>query len=1051
MTAPNVNYPERRTQSKVIKFFQEELHYRYLGNLANEENYNIRENDLEAFLIKRKHYSKRVACTAISDLKREAIDMQQGLYTANKNVYNHMLRYPHVVQDENGDNISVRYIDFENPQNNEFAIAEEVTVNFNYNNCNTKRPDLVIYINGIAVAVIELKKSSVSVAEGIRQNLTNQLPGFIPAFFTTIQFCLAGNESEGLRYGTIENPETKYLEWKQEAFRERMDELDENDLLVEEKCKGFTDGKLFEGLYSIFNKVRFLDLIYNFIIFDKGKKKVCRYNQYYAIHRAFNRVNKGKGGIVWHTQGSGKSLTMVWLSKKLLNGFANRRILIVTDREELDDQIEKLYLGVEERIIRTKSCNDLINKLNSHEGTLICTLVHKFGRHEGELDDKDYDKFAEELDKSLPEGFSAKGDFIVFVDECHRTQSGKLHKAMKKLLPNAIFIGFTGTPLLKADKQTSIEVFGNYIHTYKFDEGVRDHVILDLLYEGRDIPQEIMSKEKIDEWFELKTCGLTEIAKNELKRRWANIQELYSSRNRLSIIARDIIFDFEKDSRLKEGRGNAILVAYDILTACKYFDIFQQMGFKKCAIISSYTPQAGSLRTDTVSTDENTDAFEKYQIYRKMVGISEGEETGSIYKKIEGFEKEAKRKFVDEPANMNLLIVVDKLLTGFDAPPCTYLYIDKPMQNHGLFQAICRVNRLDDETKKFGVIIDYRKLFDNVADSMNKYTAGAFEEYDESDVTGLIKNRATETAKLFDKTLEELDILCEDVKPPKDMEEYRHFFCGINLDPLKNIDEAEAYSRLRKKFYILVGRLANSLANLRSQYTSYNYTEAEWAEKDTLTKKYIEIRNDIRLASSDHIDLKAYEPGMRHLIDTYIAAKDSKKLIEMDDITLLDIIEYYRDELTTGKKKIRQSAAEKIENNIRRKIVDQIDINPEYYKRLSAILDELIKKREMETIEYSELLNRYIQLAKEVEQSDTDSKYPESIAQSKAKRALYDNYGKDEALTNQLYEAIIDNIQEGFRHNDAKSKRIKGALYNILQDDSKVDEMFDLICKQDEF
>ena len=334
---------------------------------------------------------------------------------------------------------------------------------------------------------------------------------------------------------------------------------------------------------------------------------------------------------------------------------------------------------------------------------------------------------------------------------------------------------------------------------------------------------------------------------------------------------------------------------------------------------------------------------------------------------------------------------------------------------------------------------------------MNKYTTGAFEEYDESDVTGLIKNRAAETAKLFDKTLEELDILCEDVKPPRGMQEYRHFFCGINLDPLKNIDENDAYSRLRKKFYILVGKLANALANLRSQYTSYNYTEAEWAEKDKRTKKYIEIRDDIRLASADHTDLKAYEPGMRHLIDTYIAAKDSKKLIEMNDFSLLNIIEYYKNDLVMGKKKTSQNAAETIENNIRKKIVDQIDINPEYYKRLSAILDELIKKREMETIEYLELLNRYIQLAKEVEQSDANSKYPESIAQSKAKRAFYDNYGKDEVLTNRLYEAVIDNIQEGFRQNNAKAMIIKGALHKILQDEHKVDELFDLICKQEEF
>lgn len=399
---------------------------------------------------------------------------------------------------------------------------------------------------------------------------------------------------------------------------------------------------------------------------------------------------------------------MVWLAKRLLLNNPSRRILIVTDRDELDDQIEQLFKGVEEKIIRTKSGRDLLNRLNSTEGSIICSLVHKFGRRGGEVTDGDYEKFLKEIKDSLPPNFSVKGDFVVFVDECHRTQSGKLHKAMTALMPKAIFVGFTGTPLLKKDKKTSLEVFGSYIHTYKFDEGVRDHVILDLRYEGRDVPQDLRSREKIDEWFDLKTRGMTPVAKAKLKARWANMRTVYSSYDRLKAIANDIILDFAKDARLAEGRGNAILVADSIFTACRFYEIFQALGFKKCAIISSYTPNPGDLRTDTVSLDEDTETFRKYQIYLKMVGVEEGDDTSRIDKKVEAFEKEAKRKFVEEPANMKLLIVVDKLLTGFDAPHCTYLYIDKKMQDHGLFQAICRVNRLDDETKPFGIIIDYK-------------------------------------------------------------------------------------------------------------------------------------------------------------------------------------------------------------------------------------------------------------------------------------------------------------------------------------------------------
>ena len=278
---------------------------------------------------------------------------------------------------------------------------------------------------------------------------------------------------------------------------------------------------------------------------------------------------------------------MIWLSKWILSNNPNSRVLIVTDREELDDQIEKAYKGVDENIVRTKSGADLVNKLNSYENPLICSLVHKFGKNSGEATDKDIEKYIEEIKKSLPKDYSAKGDFVVFVDECHRTQSGKLHIAMKTIIPNGIFIGFTGTPLLKKDKKTSLETFGGYIHTYKFNEAVRDGVVLDLRYEYRDVPQEIKSPNQIDMWFDIKTKGLTPRAKAKLKSLWATMQKVYSSRSRLERIAIDINMDFEKLPRLMDGNGNAMLVAGSVYSACKYYEIFQQIGFKKCAIITS--------------------------------------------------------------------------------------------------------------------------------------------------------------------------------------------------------------------------------------------------------------------------------------------------------------------------------------------------------------------------------------------------------------------------------------------------------------------------------
>lgn len=613
---------EIKTQNRIIRFFQDRLDYSYLGDLHEQENKNIRTADLTAWLL-RQGYSEILARRAVDELVKAAGNLQGGLYDANKNVYT-LLKYGAKVKESPGTpEKTVFFInwDLSTPYINDFAIAEEVTV---VGNC-VKRPDLVVYVNGIALAVIELKKSTVSVSNGIRQNLTNQKEHFIQHFFSTIQFCMAGNDSEGLRYGTIITPEKYYLEWK------NFDKTkDQNSQKINKVCENLSN-KLEWQIFSLFDPKRFLDLIHNFVIFDKGIKKVCRHNQYFGIKEAQLKVQEHQGGILWHTQGSGKSLTMVWLSKWILSNNPNARVLIVTDREELDDQIEKTYLGVDENIIRTSSCNDLIQMLDKYENRLMCSLIHKFGnKRGGELSDQDYEKYIQELYKSLPPDFSAKGDIFVFVDECHRTQSGKLHKAMKAIIPHGTFIGFTGTPLLKKDKATSLEVFGGYIHTYKYDEGVADGIVLDLRYEARNIPQNVTSQDKIDAWFEAKTRGLMPRAKARVKQAWGNMQTVFSSRTRLEKIVCDIIFDFETKNRLQDGSGNALLVADSIYSACKYYEIFQNQNFKKCAIISSYEPQSGDLRTDTVSLEEDTETFKKYEIYTQMLN---GQDVDAFEKK----------------------------------------------------------------------------------------------------------------------------------------------------------------------------------------------------------------------------------------------------------------------------------------------------------------------------------------------------------------------------------------------------------------------------------
>jgi len=1028
---PKINEAERRTQERVLKLFQGELGYASYGNLRDKINSNIDADKLTAWLIGR-GYSASLSAKAVFELQKTAGNLQQGLYKANQDVYS-LLKYGAKVKGNPSEpEKTVYFIDWEHSQNNEFAVAEEVTIKDN----SERRPDLVVYINGIAVAVIELKKSTVSVSQGIRQNLSNQNEHFNKPFFTTIQFVMAGNTGEGLRYGTIETPEKYHLEWKNDTINTTAQPLDDVSIDINEKCTSLPD-KLDWQLFSMFQKRRFLDLIHNFVVFDKGVKKVCRHNQYFGTKKAQIKLGRKQGGIIWHTQGSGKTLTMVWLSKWILATNPNARVLIVTDRDELDDQMEKVYKGVDEQVYRTSSCADLVDRLDKTDKRLICSLIHKFGvRTNSESSEsqtkKSVEQFIKELKAALPVEFKAKGDYVVFVDECHRTQSGLLHEAMNEILPNAIFVGFTGTPLLVKDKKTSIEVFSpGYIHTYKYDEAVADGVVLDLRYEARDIEQVITQQDKIDAYFDAKTRGLNDAAKAKLKTKWGNMQKVYSSRKRLEIIAEDIIADFDIKGRLADGNGNAMLVADSIYSACKYYEILRSRGFKQCAIVTSFVPLESNLRTEA----EDAEEFEKYEVYKKMLNGQSAED----------FEAEAKRKFIEEPAQMKLLIVVDKLLTGFDAPPCSFLYIDKSMHDHGLFQAICRVNRLHGEEKDFGYIVDYKQLFGDLANAMNKYTLSAFEGYAAEDIEGLIKDRLGEAKKYLDLSLEELEDLCGGVPATRAQIDYIHYFCGEN--GVSGIDD-ESCSRSREKLYKLVNRLVRAYTEIKGEMTDAGYTAAEQAEIEKKVAFYTALKETIGNASGDFIDLKSYEADMRRLIDTYIKADDSRKIGEFDDFTLLDFVQAQGEELGG---KGNEAAAEAIENNIRKKVVEKILVNPKYYEKMSAILDELIKARREGAIAYEKLLEKYIELVKNAETPEDNAHYPESIRHSGALRAFYDNCGEDEELALALDKAVRESKQADFRHNEFKERRIKQALYKVLKDKDEVERVYSMVVEQGEY
>src|SRR6185369_3590610 len=470
--------PERATQNRVIALFRDELGYRYLGDKTDlPNNSNIEEALLTVYLAQN-NYTPAQISSAIYKLRIEADNPNRSLYDNNKEVYK-LLRYGVPVKIEAGKvTETVHLINWNEAKNNDFAIAEEVTLHGNFE----RRPDLVLYVNGIAVGVLELKNSRISIGDGIRQNISNQQPQFNEWFFSTVQFVFAGNDSEGLQYGTIKTEEKYFLKWKE-------DEADNSRF------------KLDKYLLKMCRKERLIELMHDFVLFDGGMKKLPRVHQYFGIKAAQEHVHRRQGGIIWHTQGSGKSIVMVLLAKWILENKPNARVVIVTDRDELDKQIEGVFTAASHPMTRASSGRDLMTQLGQATPRLLCSLVHKFGRKGVD----DFEQFIKDLEA---QPCSTVGEIFVFVDECHRTQSGKLHRTMKALMPNAVFIGFTGTPLLKQDKQTSLEVFGGYIHTYKFSEGVEDGVVLDLIYEARDIDQRLGSEDKIDTWFDVKTKGL---------------------------------------------------------------------------------------------------------------------------------------------------------------------------------------------------------------------------------------------------------------------------------------------------------------------------------------------------------------------------------------------------------------------------------------------------------------------------------------------------------------------------------------------------------------
>jgi type I restriction enzyme R subunit len=1025
---------ERATQDRVIALFRDELGYRYLGDWAERANRHIDEGLVRDWLTLRGYTSEQLN-RALDVLGREANNPTRSLYDNNKAVYN-LLRYGVTMKLAAGEKTeTVWLVDWTNPTANDFALAEEVTLL----GALERRPDIVLYVNGLAVGVIELKRSAVSIGDGIRQLISNQSPEFNAWFFSTVQIVFAGNDTEGLRYGTTGTPEKMFLAWKE---AEADDSRYKIDKYIVKMCE----------------KARLVELMRDFVLFDGGVKKVPRVHQYEAVKAAQRYVREYRGGIIWHTQGSGKSIVMVFLAKWILENLPKARVLIVTDRDELDKQIEGVFREGGEAIYRTQSGADLMAQLGQARPRLLCSLVHKFGRRGVD----DFDAFIEEL-KQKPS--PAVGELFVFVDECHRTQSGKLRKTMKALLPGAVFMGFTGTPLLRKDRQTSLEVFGGYIHTYKFGEAVEDGTVLDLVYEARDIPQELGSQEKIDQWFEAKTKGLNDWQKAALREQWGTMQKVLSSRSRMERLVEDIVFDFGVKPRLVSQRGNAMLVVSSIYEACRYFELFEKTVFRgRCALVTSYDPKAQDVTKEDTGANTETEKEFLYNTYTALLRdvVAKPGKT-----KTETYEDTVKEKFVKQPANMRLLIVVDKLLTGFDAPSCTYLYIDKSMQDHGLFQAICRTNRLDGEDKPFGYIVDYKDLFRQVQGAMAVYTS----ELDTSAGGGspevLLQDRLTAGRKRLDEAREAIALLCEPVEPPKDELEHIHYFCG-NTEVASDL---AAHEPQRVTLYKTVASLVRAYASIADSLLEAGYSAVEAKALSGELDRAVELREIIRRASGETLDLKAYEADMRHLIDAYIRAEEARRISHFGEVGLVDLIvnSGVGAAIASLPERIRgnrDAVAEVITNNVRSRIMREHLHDPAFYDRMSTLLAEVLADLKARRIDYEEFLRRMAAIAAQVRAGQADDT-PEPLRQSPGLRALYNTlatapapttrvaetkapYGMTEVdpvleLAQQIDARLRGSAPDGWRGVLPKEQEVKRLIYEVVQDTTLVELLFPVV------
>ena len=965
-------------------------------------------------------------------------DRLKGLRGTNQDIYDTLVLGTTITKSIDGDSksYSFRYIDWERPENNVFHVTAEFSVERTASS-QTKRCDIVAFVNGIPILVIENKRPTESLKKADSQLIGYQNEDNIPQLFHFAQL-LIGMNRNAARYSTVATKPKFWAEWRDEEdtdeaiapFANRVFTAAEKDAIFSGDFVGaraYFDAMAAEGdravtvqdrtVYALCRPRRLLDIIRRFSVFDGGERKVARHQQFFGIRRAVETVKQHdvsgarKGGVIWHTQGSGKSLTMVMLGRSLAleRSIENPRIIIVTDRDDLDKQIKDTFKSCDLEPVRATSGSHLL-ELVHNKAPLVTTIINKF-------------------DTALKNSKLADEDpnIFVLVDESHRTQTGRygghsqFAAKMRRLLPKACYLGFTGTPLLKKEKNT-LSAFGRLIHRYAIDEAVADGAVVPLLYEGRLVEQQV-SGAVIDRWFDKISEGLTENQKRDLKRKFSRMDALAKTDQAIRAKAFDISEHYRQHW---QGTGfKAQLVAPSKAAAVRFKEVLDEIGHVSSAIVISPPDEnEGNEEVDQESKDLVRSFWSKMMAQYK----TEDEYNRQIIASFKG------------SGDPDILIVVSKLLTGFDAPRDTVLYVCKSLKEHNLLQAIARVNRLFDAesgtAKEFGHVIDYEGLLGELDSALTAYSA--FEGYETADLAGAVHDVREEIRKL-PQLHDQLWDLFKPVRNKKDMEQFEQHLA----------DEA-----LRHEFYARLKAFSRCLhISLSSDklFDVFNEAKVDSLKRDW--KQFSELKRSVQLRYQETVDVREFEPKIQKLLDDHVVAMPAETIIEVVNINDPDALKAVVEETGVSE----ASRADRIASATRRAITEKMDEDPTFYKQFSELLEETIRAYREKRLSEREYLNSVVDLASKVASKDRGRDVPESIRGDEDAQAFFgildgqlktkgdEPVADDDAadIAQQIIAIIKSHLIVDIWSNEVAQNNLRNAIddyfFDVLRDEKGVD------------